>query len=194
MSDKDDMKNWSREKLARNGWFFPHYKKTGTESIRIGGQEIGSLPIAEAALAKPQLIIAKRTEKENKIANIRAKYPTQNIDYLKSRVFECQENIKRIQAFKQEQLDSIQQYTGLISQCEIRDREIAKTNDKARLKEIRGEFPLYQVDAMKIQIKQYQEAVTKSDEVIAQEYASISELENVLTLCKQRDKELKNIE
>ena len=60
-----------------------------------------------------------------------------------------------------------------------------------QIKSIRVKYPPYDPEAMDAQIEQFREAILKADDVIKQEYESIAEFTGHLTLCKQRDHELK---
>lgn len=168
--------------------------EVGPKSIRIGGMKLDQLPIAEAAHAKFQMPDVARTEIQNKIEIILAKYPRPRVDYVKSRITECQENIVRVQKTKVEQDEMIRDYNGHISLCEFRDKEIAKLDpkaDKAAIKDLRLRFPPYNVAALQQQIVQCGESKQRCDDVIQQENDSIHEFSEALGLCEQRDRELR---
>ncbi len=172
--------------------------KEGIDSIRIDGMPINSLPMVPLAHAKLQWPEVRKTQRQNKINNIKAKYPTQRVSYLESRIKECNENIVRIQKMIGDNQQLMQEYTGLIALCDIREKEIARIPEDApdredRIKEWMQRVPPYNIDAMRQQVKQFQESIDRATEVIAQEYKSIAEFNEVLGLCKQRDLELRNL-
>ncbi len=168
--------------------------EVGPKSIRIGGMRLDALPIAEAAHAKFQLPDVMRTEIQNKVEIILAKYPRPRVDYIQSRITECQENIVRVQKTELEQDEMIREYNGHISLCEFRDKEIAKLDpekDKAAIKDLHLRFPPYNVAAMEQQIVQCRESKQRCDDVVKQENNSIQEFSEALGLCQQRDLELR---
>ncbi len=165
--------------------------QTGVESIRIGGMLISDLPMAELASARTQIKLALDTERQSKIDGVVKASPTQSIDYLESRAKEATHNVKRIQDMKEREQKTINEYLGTIKLCEHRDREIAKF--PIREKELKLQFPPYNVDAMRQQIVQSTETMVRCDDVIAQEYRSIAEIREVIGRCKARDIELRNL-
>lgn len=172
--------------------------KEGMDSIRIDGMPINHLPLVPLAHVKAQMIDVRKTQRQNKIDGIKAKYPSQRVAYLESRIKECNENIDRIQALIGQNNAKIQEYTSIIMLCKIRDEEISKIPDDApdrdtRIKDWQKRVPPYKVEAMETQISQFQEAIDRATEVIAQEYKSIAEFNEVLGLCRQRDLELRNL-
>ena len=170
--------------------------QTGLESIRLGGMSIDELPIREAALVKEQLPAVHETIKRNKLGNIIAKYPKQTVAWVEGAIRECHATIKNVRALMERQQVMIDEYTGHISLCQYRDSELKKLDgrknkDKEKIRELRLKFPPYQVPAMKLQIRQCQEAIQRSHQVIDKEHASIFELKKLLAVCQQRDEELK---
>jgi len=170
----------------------------GSKSIRIDGQRISELPIGQGNEAKDGLPGFLKTDRENKASVIRAKYPTQNADYLKASIRECENNIVKIKEFKLELKGKISEYQKMVSNCEFREREMAlydahNPNDFEAMKGLRLKYPPYDIEAMNKQIYQFQEAVERSDDVIEKDYNSISEIKQVLALVEQRDRELLNI-
>jgi len=174
----------------------------GIESIRIKGRRIDDLPLGQGNEAVAGLGEARETARMNAINTINAKYPKHRIDYLKSRINECNENIKRVGDTRVEQESMISEYTGLITMCKHRDGEIVKLDDlckcgkitgdefKIRRKEMLKQFPPYDVAAMLKQIVQCKEAIKRCEDVINKEHNSISEFSEMQALCRQRDKEL----
>jgi len=165
--------------------------QTGLESIRVGGMKVDQLPIAEGAITKQQMPLIEENIKRNKLGNIIAKYPKQTVSWVEGAIKECNDSIKKIRALKVQQQKMIDEYTGHISLCSYRDKEIAKTTDMAKIAELKLKFPPYNVDAMEQQITQCKEAIIRSDDVIDLEHKSIAELSELLTICKKRDEELK---
>jgi len=169
----------------------------GIDSIRVGGMPINNLPMVPLAHAKVQMADVRKTQHQNKVNNVKAKYPSQKVSYLDSRIVECRENITRIQNMYSENNEKIMEYTSLIMACKLRDAEITALPESPDKKQIVKEkflkVPPYKTEAMHQQIKQFQEAMERCTEVIAQEYDSIAEFNEVLGLCKQRDLELRNL-
>ena len=168
--------------------------ETGVASIRIGGMKLDTLPIAEAAIAKQQWPEKHAEEVRNKIEDILGRYPKPRVDYLTGRIWEAQDNIKRVKQLKVDQEKMISDYSVHINLCDYRDREIDKLDpvlDKKEIRELKLKYPPYNVKAMKQQIEQCKEALIRCDVVVDTEHASIAEMTGVLALCNQRDAELK---
>lgn len=166
--------------------------KLGIQSIRLGGMNFDELPIGEGARVREQIPAVLKSERENRIANIRAKYPKQSIAWIDGAIRECESTIKNVRALKDGQQKLIDDYTGLISLCAHRDKEIAKTDDPEKIAAFKKQFPPYNVDALRLQIKLSKEAIGRSDEVIDKEHNSISELRDLRVRCLKRDAELLN--
>lgn len=166
------------------------------ESIRIAGMKLENLDMVPAAHAKQQMPKVLKTDKQNKIDAIKAKYPKQSALYLRSRITECEENVQRIMKFITDMNAKIAEYRGQIVMCEMRDKQMETLDpdndrDKEIIKDLKFRFPPYNVPAMEQQILQFQEAIDRSEAVIKQEYASIGEHKEIVSLCDQRDLELK---
>ncbi len=174
---------------------------TGIESIRIGGATINNLPIAETAIVNQQMPEVIETDRQNKINAVKEKYPKQSISWLDGAVNECEATIKNVQRLISEQSVMINEYSGYISLCDHRDRMIAKIEEKGgdaseikeQIKELKIQFPPYDVNAMKQQIVQCNEAIERSNDVISQEHESISKLRELKSKCIKRDIELKSL-
>ncbi len=176
---------------------------TGISSIRIGGMTLDTLPMAEAALTKQQWPEIEAANIKQEIENILGKYPRTTIVYLESRVKECLNNIERVRKLITDQNTMINEYSAQISLCTHRDRELKKLEEQLKADEIslndrdnkakalKLQFPLYDVGAMKQQIEQCKEAILRSDVVIDTEFKSIFQLRDTITLCRQRDADLK---
>lgn len=180
--------------------------QVGVESIRIKGQRIDDLPLGLGNAAKAQLPAAIEQERLNNISTINASYPTHRIDYLISRINECEENKKRMLVTTAQLNTMTSEYKGQIEMCKHRDREIERVksynmddtfpcgelsqSQLDEIKELEKNFPLYDVAAMEQQIIQNGEGIERCNGVIADENNSIKEFTEVLTLCRERDKRL----
>jgi len=169
---------------------------TGVDSIRIGEMKICDLPIAESAIAKQQIPLAEDVERQNKINNILAGYPTHSLKYLSGRITECEQNIVRIGEMKNQQAKMISDYTAQITLCKYRDEEVHRLSEDdperdAKIKDLFKRFPPYQVPAMEQQLEQSTDAIDRADGVIATEYSSIAEMRELKGLCEQRDLKLR---
>ena len=171
---------------------------TGLESLRIDGMKIGNIPLGQGNEAREGLADFIKTEKETLRNNIIAKFPKHKKDFLEAQVKECKGNIKRIKEFKQKLKSDIQEYRQLIKNCEFREKELVKYNkdnpeDAKAMKELRLKYPPYDVEALQQQINQFEESIERCDEVIEQDFESIMEIQQILTLVQQKEKELKNV-
>ena len=172
---------------------------TGRDSIRINGKSIDELPMVAEAHAKQELIKFMKTDRENKIGAIKARYPRASIAYLDSRIEESKLNMKQTLSLRTQEETRISDYMGHISLCRHRDKLIAKLDpsnetDANMIKKLRKEYPLYNVAAMEQQIKQSRQALTAVDEVMQKEQDSIVELKETIVRCQQRDLELKKVD
>jgi hypothetical protein len=164
--------------------------QTGVSSIRLKGKKVEELPLGTNNDAKEQLLLAQETERLNQIAEVNAKYPSQRIDYLVSRINECEENKNRMRKMIAETRARIHEYEGLVMRCGVRDKMLADEEDPEKIRAIHKEWGRWDVDALKQQIMQDHEAIERFENVIAQEDESIKEHSETVALCKQRDKEL----
>jgi chromosome segregation ATPase len=174
----------------------------GVESIRIRGQKIDDLPLGQGNQAKEQLPMAIEQERLNAIEEINATYPTHRIDYLVSRINECNQNKERMNHTVDQQNTMINEYKGQIAMCKHRDNELAKEQANLDIKLITQEqfdekrkalfkqYPPYNVEAMEQQIVQCNEAIDRCRDVSRQEDHSIAQFTEVWVLCKERDKKL----
>lgn len=178
--------------------------ETGVESIRLNGMKIEDLPIGEAARVQPQMELARDTERQNKIAGVIAKYPTQRVDYLEGRIRECKESQEGMAKLALLEQQRIQEYQGHIEMCKHRDREIARL-EKARgtpgmtteivdahIKALKLQYP-YVIDRLEAQITISNESIERFNNVVQRESTDIQELSETLALCRQRDFELKQL-
>jgi len=174
----------------------------GVDSIRIKGQRIDELPLGLGNEAKAQLPEAIKAERLHAIETVNAEYPTHRIDYLVSRIHECEDNKKRMQTTMSQLNTMTSEYDGQIRMCQHRDDEIyklekgqgsngitAQVRDDG-IRELKKKFPPYDVKAMRKQIIQNNEGIERCKAVIVAEDASIKEFSECLALCRQRDKEL----
>jgi len=170
--------------------------QVGVDSIRIAATKIEDLPMVAGAHAKTGIAAAIQNEKQNRINTIRAKYPAHHINQLEGWVKECEENVQRVQIFKGQQSDMINQYTGHISMCEYRDKELARLDpdnpgELEQIKALKKQFPPYNVEKMREQIQMCREGLERGDLVIAKEYESLAMLREQIALCQHRDMELR---
>ena len=172
--------------------------QVGVESIRLNGMKVEDLPIGEAARVQPQIELARDTERQNKIANVIAKYPTQRVDYLEGRIREAKQNQENMAKLAQTEQQRIQEYQGHIEMCKHRDREVARLEQSkqlgadAEIKALQRQFP-YVIERLEAQIEISKESIDRFNEVVRRESSDIDEMGQVLGLCKQRDLELKNL-
>jgi hypothetical protein len=160
--------------------------ETGVKSIRLKGKRIEELPLGTNNEAKEQLVDAIETERLNAIAEVCAKYPTQRIDYLTARINECEANKNNMRKMITDTYGRIQEYQGLVMQCEVRDKMLAEL-PCAICKQVELE---HRGDERHVYEKQDEEALQRFEDVIKAEDESIKEHMQVITLCKQRDIEL----
>lgn len=175
--------------------------ETGVKSIRLKGMKIEELPLSMAARVQGQLRLAEDTERQNQIGEVIAKYPTQRVDYLEGRIAECKQSQENMAALARIEQQRIQEYQGHIEMCKHREREIARLDSvrgtpgwtdehiSAQIEALRRSFP-YQQDRLEFQVGVSNESIERFNEVVKRESASIQELSETLSLCKQRDKEL----
>lgn len=177
--------------------------KYGRDSIRVGGMTIDELPMAEAALTRHQMHLVDEDERKAKIESIVSKYPKQKVAYLRSRIVECEENIKRVGMLRDKNVASVSEYQGQIALCEYRDKELERIvssddfHDQdaklAAIKDLKKRFPLYNVQAMQEQIDQFHDSASRAEEVIQTERDSIQEFTGILSLCMRRDEDLRRL-
>jgi hypothetical protein len=172
----------------------------GVKSIRLAGQRIENLPIAENAGAAPQLSVAQDIEKQSQVENILARYPNQKTPYLKSRITEAHENIKRMEKLIHDEQALVEEYRVTIGLCARRDEDIKKITAQQELsleehtqqvKALYLKVPPYNIKAMETQIKQSEQSIKRAEKVIKTEYGTVAEFTRYLTLCEARDLELK---
>lgn len=174
--------------------------ETGVASIRLKGQRIEDLPLGTGNQAKEQLVDAIETERLNAIAEVKAQYPHQRVDYLSARINECEQNKARMRKMMAETQARIQEYQGLMMKCGVRDQLLADLEDlgeritgdeyKDRRRKILNEWGRWQESALAEQIELDKQALERFENVIAQEDASIKEHSEVISLCRERDKKL----
>lgn len=165
--------------------------QTGPGSLRINGQRIENLPIAEAAGAIPQLPNLLEDERQNKIEAIKARYPRVSVEYARAKIKEARGCQLQYKLLRQEVELRIGEYRVLVAQCEMRDTDLKNATDQQTVLEIRKKYPLYQIKALQTQITIDQENLKRYDDVIDREQESIIEFTEALTLVQRRDAELK---
>lgn len=171
--------------------------QTGVESIRLGGMRIDDLPIGEAAKAKLQLPEALAVERQNNIESIKARYPQQDVKYLESRIREARGMIAQFRQQRDNIVNQCTEYRMLLRDAEKREKEIADAKNrltgeelKAEIKTLTAKYGPWQVEGLKSQLIQFDEAIKRFDATIEREQASINELTELLGECRSRDKEL----
>jgi len=174
--------------------------ETGVKSVRINTKRIEELPLGQGNQAKEQIADAIETERLNAVAEVRARYPSHRVDYLVGRINECEENKNRIKRLRTSQLEMVTDYQRHLSNCRIRDKLLeALEENKERIsdemykeerKRVMRDWGYYQIDGLEAQIVQCNEAIERCEAILEQENASINEHTHIITLCKQRDKEL----
>lgn len=169
--------------------------QTGAESIRIGGMTLDTMGMAESAITQQQLPMARAANKKQEIENVKSQFPKPKISYYEGRISECEGNIKRVQNLITEQRAMIEEYTGLIAINGVREKMLADIdqNDRKAVLKINLQYPPYDVDAMRQQIVQSNEAIERSDAVIKQEYDSIIELKQAIGRCMMRNDQLRKL-
>lgn len=170
--------------------------QTGVESIRINGTTVDNLPLREQAVTREQMPAVRENDRQNQINAIKAAYPEQRVNYLQGCIVECKDNIKRVRELKAGQETMINEYSVHIGLCDHRDRLIAKLDaekDKEEIRKLKLQYPPYNVKAMKQQIEQCKEAIIRADVVVDKEFASISELNETIYKCQERDQKLKQL-
>lgn len=168
----------------------------GVESVRVGGRRVDELPICEGAVTKIQMPDIHESARENEISQIKGKYPKQSVAWINGAIRECEATIKNVRRLIGEQRTMIDEYTGHITLCRHRDKELMKLHDVDHADEIKAlkkRFPLYNVKAMRDQVQQCNEALHRADGVIDAEHKSIAELRALLVVCEARDRELKAV-
>jgi hypothetical protein len=174
--------------------------ETGVKSIRLKGQRVEELPIGTGNEAVEQLALAQETERLNKIAEVNASYPSQRVDWLASRVNEAEANKQRMRKMIAETHGRIQEYQGLVMQCDVRDKLLAELDDdrykhdgdeyKEKRRAILNQWGRWDLNALKTQMEQDKEAIERFEGVIAEEDESIKQLSETIALCRERDKKL----
>ncbi len=167
--------------------------ETGQPSIRLSGLKVEDLPWWIREGIKRQIALMVAEERKTRILEVLATHPTYRADYLKSKIEECRKNIKVVAAHKVREQGTVEEYSILIAQCAIRDRELEGVEDPAKIKAIKKKYPPYNVPAMETQITQCREAMKRCDEVIAKDRQSLEEIHAVRGQCQIRDSELRKL-
>lgn len=172
--------------------------KNGFDSVRINGLKVENLPLGQGNEAKQGIPGFLKTDKETKINNIKAKYPSASKEYLSAALKECKNNIQKIKQFKENLKSQISEYRSLIRDCDYRESELQKycsdnNEDLDKIKQIKLKYPPYSVEALSQQILQFEQSIDRCDEVIEQDYQSISEISSAMTLVERRDKEIASV-
>lgn len=166
-------------------------KQRDVDSVRLGGMTVDKLPIGERARTLPQLKAVEDNQKFRDAEGIKAEYPPQTVAYCVTKIAESKENQLKITAMRDKAMADILSYKMLIKDCANRDRLLGLTKDTDAIKALKKEFPPYDVKAMQVQIKQFEETVTRCDGVIDAEVDAIQKFAGLQTICEQRDTKLK---
>lgn len=181
--------------------------EVGVESIRINGQKIANLPFGQSQRTAEQIPLALAHEKQQKIADVLARYPRLNRDYVDARIRECRAAIDDFKRVKQETQTKIADFTMLAQQqggesfTDIEDElyaigarsDISVEEKKVLIKERRQNVCEYDRNALYKQITQFQENIERLDDAIQSENDSITELRVMLGKLDLRDAELKSL-
>lgn len=171
--------------------------QTGVESIRIGGMLPADLPIAESAQAKEQMPLAEEDAKKQLVKNIKARYPPQDVEYLRSRIREARGNIAKFQEQRNRIASSREEYRMLLHDVKKRDKRIRKAEEElggdaleAEIKAATAEYGPWQRVGLERQLGQFGESIQRFEDVVKVEQKAIDELTELLGQCRARDKEL----
>lgn len=161
------------------------------DSLRLGGMKVDQLPIGERARTLPQLEKVEENQTYREAEGIRAQYPKHSVNYCLAGIKEAKNNQIKITQMRDKAIQDIASYKTYISQCEYRDKQLKTETDPERIKQLKIDFPPYNVEAMDTQIGQFEDTVKSCDSVIKQEIESVRVFAGLQTLCEQRDKKLK---
>jgi hypothetical protein len=178
----------------------PNIGLTGVESIRLRGMKIDDLPIAEAAKAKAQLAAAEEDERQSKIDDIKARYPTQGVEYLASRIVEARQNIAKFQQERTRIVRDQEEYRMLLRDTKKRDEKIEEAKSQLsgdaldeKIKVLTKEFGPWQRQGLETQLEQFGESIQRFEATIQREQELVDELTELLGQCRSRDKELARV-
>lgn len=172
----------------------PNIGEIGVESIRIAGKRIEDLAVPiEAIKAVQQLPEALETERQNKIANVRRRYPTADIDFLRSKIEGCHHNIRAMHQLIAKERSTVNEFSGIIALCNQRDKELSNAIGEMLVASIRGRYPPYETEAMEKQVKQCNDGIERAEVVIKNENKSIQEVAGAIAQCEERDYYLKEL-
>lgn len=164
--------------------------ETGVKSIRLKGQKIEELPLGQGNEALSQLELARETERLNKIATINAEYPSQRVDWLVSRINECETNKNRMKKFVGDTMVQINEYRAHITMTRLREKLLLAAESAEERKAIAKQYPPYDIHEMERQIGQFEQSIKDAERVIGQEDSSIKEFSETVSLCRERDRKL----
>lgn len=173
----------------------PNIGEVGVKSIRLGGMKVDDLPIAEAHFAKEQLPLSEEDIRQNEIAAVRARYPTQPVEAINGRIREARGMAVTFRQRRDEIHKQRQVYVALLQDVKKRDVKIAKLDPKDdkypdRVKLLNDQYGPWQEDGLRIQLGQFDDSIDRFAEMIEREQKSIDELSELIGECRARDKEL----
>lgn len=168
--------------------------ETGVDSIRLGGYKVENLRIPlESIKAGEQIPQAIETERKSRVANVRAKFPEQSISFLQSQIGVCRKHIVTMKQMISGWQDEIATYKVLVNECKKRDELLDACDVPEVAAHIRKEYKPYSVKAMEAQLVQFQESIDQAEGVIEKEHTSIEEVQERIGLCKERDRQLREL-
>lgn len=179
----------------------------GVDSIRLNGQVVSELPLAERANAIPQLPLAYDAERKSAIESVMARYPRQSIESIQARIKEAQDNIIRVSKMLSDQREVINNYNHIKNMCKLRDKELSFYPDEgpernAKIREWNIQLAGANTDAYMVyddiskfdeQIKQSEDSMVKAEDVIERERNDIRNMEKLSGQIIARDVELKRL-
>ena len=96
---------------------------SGPASLRIGHRKVSELPFGLGEQAKQQMPAFIEEQRRNKVDAILARFPRGNVGYFEARIAECQANLVRFAAAKEDCLKRMDDYQGLLRNNEGRPHE-----------------------------------------------------------------------
>jgi len=174
--------------------------EVGVKSIRIAGQRIEDLPLAQVAYAKPFVRIAEDDERQNKVEAIISGFPKQSKEWIEGAIKEANANAIMIATRKTEILGQLAQYTGILTLVKIRDSEIEALEGDDLVEKIQTwnmrlmpaltkvtKYAIFSAVDLKKQIDMFQRDADKMEDVVKKEYEDISNLRILKDKVMRRD-------
>lgn len=162
----------------------------GVSSIRLKGRRVEELPLGQGNEALSQLELARETERLNKIATVNAEYPSQRVDWLVSRINECEANKNRMRKFVSDTMVQINEYKSHITMTRLREKMLKAADSDEERKAIEKQYLPYDIHELEKQVSQFEQSIKDAERVIGQEDDSIKEFSETVSLCRERDRKL----